>query len=299
MSREGIATGIMAALNVTDHKAVLYTFHKVRERCEQPNAEAWRAFLNFYSPLGLHLLGIYAPDPAEARRVWEKTLRALAENNFERFRGASRQTEREFLADVRALLLDTVTGEAPGGTADAAEAVAPETAGERLLDPEKLGKLLEGLPLLHQEMLFFRLGGYTDATIEEMLRFAPGVAEKAFARLGPDLSAAQNLEKDRCLWPADWLDILRHARGGKKENCPQLHQFLRVQDGQVSWYDKEPVEKHVSGCLYCLERWTALREVGHWRRAAPAVPPEQIEEFLRVLPVGPEPKKSLLRRIFS
>ena len=288
----------MTVSTVTDNKAVLYTFHKVREQCEQPNAEAWRAFLNFYSPLGLHLLGIYAPDVAAAPGVWKKTLGALAENNFERFRGTARQSEREFLADVRALLLDTVTGEPPEGTPNGADAPAPEDAAERFLDPEKLGKLLEGLPLLHQEMLFFRLAGYTDASIEKMLRFAPRVAEKAFERLAPDFPAAQNLQSDRCLWPAEWLGILRDARSGKKANCPQLHQFLRVQDGQVSWYDKEPLEKHVSGCLYCLERWTALREVGHWRRVAPAVSPAQIEEFLHAVPVTPEPKKSLLRRMF-
>jgi hypothetical protein len=295
MSRDGqIDTGVMTERTVTDNKAVLYTFHKVREQCEQPNAEAWRAFLNFYSPLFLHLLGIYAPDVAAAPRVWGKTLGALAENNFERFRGTARQSEREFLADVRALLLETVMGE--GLEVRPNEADAPEA--ERLLDPEKLGKLLEGLPLLHQEMLFFRLAGYTDASIEKMLRFAPRVAEKAFERLAADFPAAQNLEKDRCLWPTEWLGILREARGGKKENCPQLHQFLRVQDGQVSWYDKEPLEKHVSGCLYCLERWTALREVGHWRRVAPAVSSAQIEEFLLAVPVTPEPKKSLLRRMF-
>lgn len=284
---------------MTDNKPAPYTFHKVREQCERPDADAWRAFLNFYSPLCLHLLGMYAPDVAAAPHVWGKTLGTLAENNFERFRGTSRQSEREFLADVRALLLDTVMGEAPEGTANGVDATAPEGVAERLLDAEKLGKLLEGLPLLHQEMLFFRLAGYTDASIEKMLRFAPRVAERAFERLAADFAAAQNLEKDRCPWPAEWLGILREARGGKKENCPQLHQFLRVQDGQVSWYDKEPLEKHVAGCLYCLERWTALREVGHWRRVAPAISPAQVEEFLRAVPVAPEPKKSLLRRMFG
>jgi len=99
---------------------------------------------------------------------------------------------------------------------------------------------------------------------------------------------------------ADWLAVLRQARAAKKENCPELHQILRVHDGQVSWYDKEPVERHVSGCLYCLERWTALREVGYWRRMASAVTPAQVEEWLCVLPVRTEEKKkSFLRRVLG
>jgi hypothetical protein len=168
------------------------------------------------------------------------------------------------------------------------------------LNPERLAALLEGLPLLHQEMIFLKLAGYTDGTIEKMLRVAPRVAEKSFARLSPDFAAALNAQKDRCLWPREWLEILRQARTAKKDNCPELHQILRVHDGQVSWYDKEPVEKHVSGCLYCLERWTALRETGYWRRMASAVSQAQIEEWLRVLPVrAEEKKKSLFQRVFG
>jgi hypothetical protein len=298
---------------MADNKPGIDTFHRIREQCEQANADAWRALLALYGPLGLHLVAMYAPDraaadPALGRTVWEETLRRLAENNFERFRSTARQSEREFLADVRALLLETLAeqdakgdaGEPTVATLDGAS--TPEgSASTARLDPERLAALLEGLPLLHQEMLFLKLAGYSDGTVEKMLRVAPRVAEKSFARLSPDFAAALGTQKDRCLWPSDWLAILRRARTAKKETCPELHQILRVHDGQVSWYDKEPVERHVSGCLYCLERWTALREVGYWRRMAPTVSPEQIEGWLRVLPVRVEEKKkkSLLRRMLG
>ena len=294
---------------MAENKPGVLTFHRVREQCELANAEAWRAFVTLYGPLCLHLLGMYAPEGTAADPVVAKMLGALAENNFERFRGTARQSEREFLADVRALLLEMVTAlgkDAGGGTSVAGAATAdggapPEDASsQNKLNPESLAALLEGLPLLHQEMLFFKLAGYTDSSIEKMLRVAPRVAETSFARLSPDFAAALNAQKDRCLWPKDWLAILRQARAAKKENCPELHQILRVHDGQVSWYDKEPVEKHVSGCLYCLERWTALREVGYWRKVAPAVAAAQVEEWLRVLPLrAEEKKKSFLQRVFG
>ena len=277
-------------------QTVLFTFHKVREQCEQGSAEAWRAFLDFYTPLSLHLLKMYLPGDGPAPdRVWEQTLAALAEKSFERFRATAKQSEREFLADVRALLLDQALQAAAGSAT--AEASQPASAAP--LDLEVLGKLVENLPLVHQEMLFFKLAGYTDAAIERMMRMAPRVAQAAFARLEPDFAAALKIESDRCPWPRPWLALLQAARATKQEACPHVHQFLRIHDGQVSWYDKEPVEKHVAGCRHCLEAWTALREVGYWRKAAPAVTAAQIEEFLRALTLPAAPKKSLLRRMFG
>ena len=276
---------------------VFFTFHKVREQCEQGSAEAWRAFLDFYTPLGLHLLKMYLPGNGPVPdRVWEQTLAALAENDFQRFRATARQSEREFLADVRALLLDqvflAVAGSATAGASQPVSAATP-------LDLEVLGKLLENLPLVHQEMLFFKLAGYTDASIERMMRMAPRVAQAAFARLEPDYAAALTLECDRCPWPRPWLALLQEARAKKQEACPHVHQFLRIHDGQVSWYDKEPVEKHVAGCRHCLEAWTALREVGYWRKAAPAVTAAQIEGYLSALPLPAAPKKSFFQRMFG
>jgi hypothetical protein len=273
----------------------VFTFHKVRERCEQADAEAWRAFLELYTPLGLHLLKMHLPEQeTAAERLWKQALGALAADGFERFRATPRQSEREFLADVRSVLLERAAQENAAG---AAEAPQPGSA-TNLLNLETFGKLLEGLPLLHQEMLFFKLAGYTDASIERMMRMAPRVAQAAFGRLEADYAEALKIERDRCLWPRPWLALLQDARAQKQEACPQVHQFLRIQDGQVSWYDKEPVEKHVSGCRHCLEAWAALREVGYWRQAAPPVTAQQIESCLSGLPVAPATKKSFFKRMF-
>ena len=274
---------------------VLFTFHKVRELGEQGDPEAWRAFLNFYGPLYLRLLDIYLPGVAEAgARMLEKLLEGLAENNFERFRSTSRQSEREFLTEVRAQLLDLAA------TSLSLAAGAPgDVDGAWSVGVEKLTNLLQGLPLVHQEMLFLKLAGYGDPTIEGMLRVAPRVAEKAFERLPASFSQAPRSPEDRCPWPAEWLSVLREARAMKKENCPEPHQLLRMQDGQVSWYDKEPVEKHVARCLRCLESWAALREVSYWRRVATPISAAQVERFLQALPVAVAPEKSFLKRVLG
>ena len=285
---------------MTDKQPTAFTFHKVRQECEAAAPNAWAAFLNFYSPLFLHLASLYSSDEAAQGEIWGSTLAALSRNDFEAFRATGRQSEREFLVDVRAVFIRATRETIAAGPDAQPDAVT--TA----LGMEKVAKIMEGLPLSHQEILWFKLGGYTDATIEGMMRTTPSIARGALGRLEPDFAAAREAVSDGCLWPGEWLAFLSQAQAAKKEECPPLHQLLRIHDGQVSWYDKEPMEKRVAGCLHCLESWAALREVGYWRGAAPPVPAPKIEGWLRLLPIDArmapattEKKKSLLRRVFG
>jgi hypothetical protein len=272
---------------------VLYTFHKVREQTEQGKADAWRAFLEFYGPVFVRLLEVHAAIPSrEALPLVKRMLAELTANGFERLRPTARQSEREFLGDLRALLLEVAL--------DSAADQNQQPSADSAFTPEKIGKLLEELPLLHKEMLFFRLAGYTENTIERLMRMSPRMAEKAFERLAGEYAAARQTEQDRCPWPAAWLALLKQACGSKTEKCTPPHEIVRIQDGQVSWYDKEPVEKHFSGCLHCLNAWTAIREVGYWRYAAEPLSASQIGELMEVIPVEKPPaKKSLFQRLRS
>jgi hypothetical protein len=272
---------------------VLFTFHKIRKQSEQGNAQAWRALLDFYAPAFFRLLEIHGAIPRrEASPIVKKMLAGLTANGFERLRATSRQSEREFLGDLRALLLEAAL--------DSAASKNSEIQASGAFEPEKIAELLEGLPLLHKEMLFFKLAGYTENTLERLMRISPRVAEKAFERLAEEYQAARQAEQNRCPWPAAWLAFLKQARGLKTENCLPAHQLVRIHDGQVSWYDKEPVEKHVSACLHCLEAWTGLREVGYWRLAAERLSASEIEQLLEVIPIEKPPaKKSLFQRLRS
>ena len=274
-------------------QAVLFTFHKIREQSEQGNALAWRALLEFYGSTLIRLLEIHAAiSPREAFPVAQKTMAALAADNFARLRAAPRESEREFLGDLRGMLFETALESGVHG-----ESAIPGGA----LQPETITKLLDGLPLLHKEMLFFKLSGYTDNTIEAIMRLSPRVADKAFERLAGEFQAARQNDSDRSPWPTSWVAFLKQARALKSENCTPAHEMVRIHDGQVSWYDKEPVEKHVSGCLHCLQAWTGLREVGYWRRVADPLSSSEIEELLAVIPVekAPPKKKSFFARLRS
>ena len=272
---------------------VVFTFHKIRGETEQGKAEAWRALVDFYGPVFFRLLEVHAAIPSrEAPPVVKKMLAELAANGFERLRATSRQSEREFLGDLRALLLEVAL--------DFTASKNSQMVAEAAFAPEKISKLLDDLPLLHKEMLFFKLEGYSENTIERLMRVSPRMAEKAFERLAGEYEAARQTERDRCPWPAAWLAFLKQARALKSEKCTPAHEIVRIHDGQVSWYDKEPVEKHVSACLNCMNVWTGLREVGVWRFEAEPLSASQISELLEALPVEKMPaKKSLFQRLRS
>lgn len=272
---------------------VLYTFHKVREQSEQGKADAWRALLDFHGPVFFRLLEVHAAIPSrEALPLVKKMLAELTANNFERLRATPRQSEREFLGDLRGLLLEMALD------SDALKNSQPDAQSAFTL--ENIAKLLDGLPLLHKEMLFFRLAGYTENTIERLMRVSPRMAEKAFERLAGEYAAALQTEHDRCPWPAAWLGMLKQARGSKAEKCTPGQEIVRIHDGQVSWYEKEPVEKHVSTCLCCLDAWTGIREAGYWRMAAEPLSASQIGELLEVIPLEKPPaKKTFFQRLRS
>lgn len=271
----------------------MFTFHSIRNQCEQGSREAWRAFLGYYSPVVLKLLEIYWPcRPERHKELWREALRALGANNFERLRALSRQAEREFLVDLRAFVFERAAAE-PGAQSESREAAGPTR--------EAVHTLLEGLPLLHQEILFLKLAGYSDASLEKLLRVSPAIAQKALERLPGEYSAVLGREQDKSLWPAAWSGVLRQAQAAKTDDCPPLHRFVSILDGQTAWHDKESAERHVAGCLHCLERWTAVREVTHWRLEARPAPAAELEALLSCLPIElrSASRKSFFARVFG
>ncbi len=275
-------------------QSTLITFHKILPGCEEGSREAWLAFLSNYTPIVSRLLDIYLPSCRDEQRkeFWRTALRDLSANKFERLRTFDHRSEREFLVEMRAFFLEHG---AANVNPSRDTTCAPRPA------PEKLNALLKGLPLLHQEILFLKLAGYADATLEKLLRITPAVALKGLERLQADYSIILRQEQDVSLWPAAWSEVLRYARASKQGGCPPLRQFVRILDGQVSWYDKDPVEQHMTSCLHCLERWTALRELVHWRREAKPLSLAELEALLSCLPIQTEAKagKSFLGRIFG
>jgi len=270
----------------------LLTFHKTLAGCEEGSRTAWQGFISSYSPAIVQILGVYVPGcVGECRtKALQECLGALSTSNFQRLRTLDHQAEREFVVGLRDFVLDT-TSDRPDPAADTRD--PPE--------PGKVMSLLKGLPLTHQVLLFLKLAGYSDGTLERVLSISPTVAQSGLERLQGNYAVVLRRNEDAGLWPAAWMDLLRHAWASHTDACAPLRQFVRILDGQTGWNEKESLEKHVVGCLHCLERWTALREVVHWLREAAPLPADELDTLLSCLPVKADAgaKKSFLKRMFG
>jgi len=270
----------------------LLTFHKIIAGCEAGRKENWRAFIENYTPVVLNLVRIYMPGLADPQGFWRESLAELCGDGFKTLRNFSCQSEREFLLELRAFLFTR-------GSA----ALDPSRESKDFPEPtvEGVSALVRGLPLHHQEILFLKLAGYSDSTLEQIYRIAPGVAAKSLERLQGDYAAALEKTADECLLPHAWLKLHIELRAARKESCPAIRLLVRVLDGQAGWNDKDFVERHLAECLHCLEGWTALREISYWRQAAKAVPADVVDDLLTTLPVAKQPAKpkSLFQRIWG
>jgi hypothetical protein len=269
----------------------LLTFHKIFAGCTEGNKEAWQTFLAEYSPAMIHLGQIYLDRQSSAITLWQEVLGAVCAENFDQLQSLEHQSEPEFLAGLRSFLLEQAL----------TRTHSVEGRGEPELTLGHLRDLLKDLPLLHQEILFLKLAGYSGATLEAIFRISPAVAERSADRLRAEFGPAFEHKVDACPFPAAWLQLQKQAREARTENCPALRQFARIQDGQAGWYDKEPAETHLAACLRCLEAATGLREIKYWRGAAPRIPANEIENLLSRLPVqqGSKEAKPLRKRIFG
>jgi hypothetical protein len=236
--------------------------------------------------MALHFFGVYTPWAPEARlNSWRDALQALSANECATLKGFSHQSEREFLVGLRAFLQEWAATKIEP-TQDAAAPPAPTL--------QTLGALLSSLPLVHQETAFLTLAGYSQATLEKILRITPAVAGEGLGRLPASYAQILERSEDRCLWPTAWLAICAAVRTDVQKDCTPLRQLVRILDGQTSWYYKSPAEEHRTKCLHCLELWTSLLEVVAWDRARQRWPPEKMEPLLAVVPVQQEKRKSSL-----
>jgi hypothetical protein len=242
----------------------LLTFHKLIEECAGGRAESWRVLAAEYTPvcmamLKTHLRPANAPHATEA---WRLTLRSLAASGFEQLRALDRQSEKEFLLTLRRLALACAASAFPS---------APEAEHDAAISAIEAS--LQGRPLTHQQIVFLKLAGYDDSTVEHLLRVAPTLIQRA-------CESRSDVERPDAV---DWFRFLRHAWSSATEGCTAPRKLVRLQEGQTNWYDREPVERHMTACAHCLELWTALAEVRYWRREARPLPEAEAARLLDAL----------------
>ena len=242
--------------------------------------------------MALQFFGIYSPWAPDARLDgWRDALRALSTDQCAALRSFSHQSEREFLVELRAFVQNWIQPQVESSQ-DAVDPPAPTA--------QTLRALLTGLPLLHQEIAFLTMAGYSPKTLEEILRITPTVAGDGLGRLRSNYARMLERSEDRCLWPVAWLSICKEARADNKKDCAPLRLLIRILDGQATWYDKTPAEEHRTQCLHCLELWTSLLEVVAWNRTRQPWHEDQVENLMVDTPAKPrKARNSFVSRLFG
>jgi len=269
------------------------TFQKCLPLCEAGDREAWVYLLRNYAPLAFRVLDFYLPPLRgdEQRHFFQEALASLAANQYDRLRTFDHLSEREFLMDLRTFLLEL--GAARLGN-------SPEPPDAPRLTPDSLAAMFQNLPFAHQEVVFLKLAGYSDATAEKIAGVPPSIAAKALEKLAAQYGPILRQDGDSCPWPAQWLGFIRQARTSRTPECIARRLMVRIVDGQISWYDKSPAEAHLSRCLNCMESWIALREINFLRKVAMPLAPAEVDEFLSAISLAaPAAHGSFLRRWFG
>jgi hypothetical protein len=142
---------------------------------------------------------------------------------------------------------------------------------------------VKGLPIAHQEIVLLNWGGYSPEAVEKVLSIPGTLVSKALETPAGSKPAPGGGGSPQAV--AAWLDFLGEVRAARTPDCPPRRLWVRILDGQISWYDKTPAENHMAGCVHCLETWASLREADYLRRTTPPLPEREIAPYWAALPV--------------
>jgi len=260
--------------------------------CREGDAEAWRALVAQYTPVLAGVAKAYSSDPGRIAGAWRGVLGSLAGHDFAALKEVEAQSDREFFSVLRASLLEQFT-------AGPEDLTSPDGL-DTITVLEDLSRLMRESPLVHQNMMFLHLTGYSDPDIELILRISPAVAQRSVERLNAAFWADFRRSMEAAHWQAAWLRMNRRMRRSKTPDCVPIRPLIRILDGQFGWYEKDPIERHLGACLHCLEAWVGLQEITHWMQRGTPLTPAQVDELLSGLPVKAKSQGrfSLLKRAF-
>ena len=190
--------------------------------------------------------------------------------------------EREFLREWRLYTLRLCRG----------RAVYVDGPTSPPLTRDQLAELLKGFPLLHQQLVWFRMCQIPLKEVVQILSMRPEAAEpvlvKALER-GAEMTLPLSSEERILSIPPN---LLVEIDNEKTEDCVPVRLFNKIIDGQALWAEKEKAEGHAADCLYCLSTLTALKETKFKLRTLPAANPLRTENLVNSAMGKPEEKKS-------
>jgi hypothetical protein len=258
---------------------MIYTCYDMVRDCRENRAEGWRYFLTNYVPVIRKLLAHYATaDEA----LLEKVLVAIGRPESSMFSSLEPAPERWFVAELRQKVL----------------AELPDPAPEIELDLETAGAALAPLTVVEKQASWIEGMGYSAEETGAMLRMAPATVAKIREKAA-DLLRQKSDSWRRSMLRENGLRLGRLAAAARGPECLPSKTFLDVLDGRTPWNGREELERHVSGCLHCVDHFSRMAEVIEVLRGVKALSEEGSAKYAGLLGVEAGTKKKGWRRLIG
>lgn len=263
---------------------MIYTCYDMVRDCREGRDEGWSYFVSNYIPVIRRIVAHYSPESAGDGSV-EQLLLAIRQPQSPLFQSHDAAPERWFVAEMRQQVL---------GVLDKLQSGAePELA----LDLPLLAKALEPLTVVERQAVWLETMHYAPKEAATLLRMEPRTVEKIRDRAADLLRSTLDTWR-RTLLADNGRHLGRLAAAARTTECPPAKNFLDVLDGRSTWQRREELERHVTGCLYCIDHFCRMAEVIELVRGIEPLAQHEAEKFRSVLGIQP-PKKTLWRRWFA
>ena len=250
---------------------MIYTCYDMVRDCRANQPEGWRYFITNYVPIIRKLLANYASG---GDRLLERVLGAIKKPESSLFTSLEPAPERWFIAELR----QTVLGE------------LPEPVPELELDLEMAAEALAPLTVVEKQAAWIEGMGYSPEQTGAMLRMAPATVVKIRERAAELLRGKSDAWR-RSLLRDNGRRLGRLAAAARGAECPPAKTFLDILDGRTTWLGREQVERHVTGCLHCIDHFCRLAEVIELLRGVQPLGEEESAGWATALGVEAAKKK--------
>ncbi len=151
--------------------------------------------------------------------------------------------------------------------------------------------------MVEKQAVWLETMHYAPKEAATLLRMEGRTVEKIRDRAAELLRGALDTWR-RSLLADSGRQLGRLASTARTPECPPAKAFLDVLDGRSTWQRREELERHVTGCWYCIDHFCRMAEVLELVRGIQPLPEQEAEKFLAVLGMRP-PKKKLWQRWFA
>jgi hypothetical protein len=266
---------------------MIYTCYEMIRDCRTNRPEGWRYFVSNYVPVIRKLVAHYCAFPAGASEAGasdsamvERVLAGVRDPQSSLFQSLEPAPERWFVAALRQKTL--------------AEIVFPPPDHE--LELEAAAAAFAPLTLVEKQATWTEGMGYTAEQGGAMLRMAPATVAKIRDRAA-ELLRGQVDTWRRSILRENGPQLGLAASRARHEDCLSAKVFLDVLDGRASWRNREDMERHVTGCLHCVDHFCRMAEVIELLRGVQSLSDEEAAPYLKLMGVEAEKKKGWRRLI--